>query len=89
VATGVAGNIKIYVFLEGMIDISGEKVRLEKEIAKVSKELAVVSRKLGNSDFKEKAAEVVIRKEEAKFGELKEKLTVLEAAIERFRSIRA
>jgi valyl-tRNA synthetase len=87
VATGVAGNINIYVSLEGVVDIAGEKARLEKEIAKITKELSAISRKLANTDFKQKAAEAVIKKEEAKFADLKEKLNVLEAAAEKLKTM--
>ena len=89
VATGVAGNVNIYVFLDGVVDIAGEKVRLEKEIAKLTKELSASANKLANTDFRKKAAEAIIKKEESKFAELKEKLNVLEAAAERFKSFTA
>ena len=66
-ATGVVGSMRIFVLLEGLINIAEEKARLEKEMAKLEKDLAIVSRKLANRDFLEKAAEAVIRKEEEKY----------------------
>jgi valyl-tRNA synthetase len=87
VATGIVGSIKIYVFLEGMVDIAAEKARLEKEMEKLSKDLVIVSRKLNNRDFMEKASEVVVRKEEAKFEELKEKNRNLEEALKKLQEI--
>lgn len=39
VATGVVGQARIYVPLAGIVDISEEKARLEKEMAKVGKDL--------------------------------------------------
>ncbi len=86
-ATGVAGLVNVYVLLEGVVDIAGEKARLDKEIAKLNKELTACGNKLANSDFKQKAAEAVIKKEEAKFAELKEKLSVLATAAEKFKSL--
>ncbi|PKN05877.1 MAG: valine--tRNA ligase, partial [Deltaproteobacteria bacterium HGW-Deltaproteobacteria-7] len=66
VATGVVGATKIFVPLSGIVDIAGEKARLEKELAKVSKDLEQSSRKLSNSDFRDKAAPEIIQKEEGK-----------------------
>lgn len=85
VATGVAGPVKVYVFLEGMIDFSVEKARLEKEIAKIGRDLQVVSRKLANRDFREKAAPEIVAKEESKFQTLREKNQVLEGALNRLK----
>jgi valyl-tRNA synthetase len=47
----------------------------------------VVSRKLANSDFMAKAAEAVIKKEELKYQELREKHHVLEAAIKKLEAL--
>ena len=89
VATAVAGPVRIYVFLAGVIDVAGEKGRLEKEIAKVEKDLAVVSRKLSNPDFLAKAAEAVVKKEQEKSRGLGEKRTALETALKRLAALAA
>ena len=86
-ATGVAGSVRVFVLMEGVIDIASEKARLEKRITKIDKELTIVSKKLGNRDFMEKAAEEVVKKEKAKFEELKEKQGVIEAALSRLAEI--
>jgi len=83
VATGVAGSVKVHVFLEVMIDFSVEKSRLEKEIAKIARDLQVVSRKLANRDFREKASSEIVEKEETKFQTLREKNQILERALNR------
>jgi valyl-tRNA synthetase len=88
VATAVAGAVKVFVYLEGTVDIEGEKARLEKDILKLTKEFNVVSRKLANSDFRTKAAEAVIRKEENKFQELSGKLNILGSALEKLKKIK-
>ena len=90
-ATGVVGLMRIFVLLEGTagINIAAEKARLEKEIAKVTGELALVSKKLANRDFLAKAAEVVVKKEEGKFRELRDKHVMLEAAIVKVREMEA
>ncbi|MDI6775682.1 MAG: valine--tRNA ligase [Syntrophales bacterium] len=86
-ATGVVGSMRIFVLLEGMADIAAEKARLEKEIAKVTRELTFVSKKLANRDFLTRAAETVVKKEEEKFRELRDKHVMLEAAIRKVREM--
>ena len=80
-ATGVIGAIRVFVLLEGVIDVAGEKARLGKELAKVEKDLAVVTRKLGNSDFLAKAAEAIVQKENEKHRELTDKKQMIEKAL--------
>jgi valyl-tRNA synthetase len=88
-ATAVAGEVRVYVFLAGVIDVAGEKGRLEKEIGKIEKDLAVVSRKLANPDFLAKAAEAVVTKEREKAREFGEKRAALEAALIRLATLAA
>jgi len=83
-ATGVVSDIRIFVLLEGLVDIAVEKVRLMKEMDRVSKDIAFVTKKLSNRDFLAKAAEAVVIKEEEKYRELKERHSVLEEALKKF-----
>ncbi|MFO7570298.1 MAG: valine--tRNA ligase [Smithellaceae bacterium] len=87
VATGVVGATRIFVPLAGIVDIAGEKTRLEKELAKVSKDLEHSSRKLANSDFRAKAAPEIITKEEDKLKESQEKFATLEGALKKLKEI--
>ncbi len=87
VATGVVGQTKIFVPLTGIVDISGEKTRLEKELAKVSKDLEQSSRKLANSDFRDKAAPEIIQKEEDKLKSFQDKYAALEGALKKLKEI--
>ncbi len=87
VATGVVGATKIFVPLVGIVDITGEKARLQKEITKIEKDLQQCSKKLANQDFLEKAAEAVIKKEEDKLKEFKERHAALEAALKKLQGI--
>jgi valyl-tRNA synthetase len=88
-ATAVAGPVRVYVFLAGVIDFAGEKARLEKEIGKIEKDLTVVSRKLANPDFLAKAAESVVAKEREKARGFGEKRAALEAALRRLATLAA
>ena len=87
VATGVVGSTRIFIPLAGIVDIAGEKTRLEKEIAKVEKDLNQCLKKLANRDFREKAAEAVIKKEEEKLKEFKERHAALENALKKLQGI--
>ncbi|MBN2282597.1 MAG: valine--tRNA ligase [Deltaproteobacteria bacterium] len=89
VAVDVVGSIRIFVFLEGLVDVAVELARQEKKQEKLAKEIAVVSRKLGNADFMEKALPEIIEKEQDKFEELKRKSDILETSIRRLREIEA
>jgi valyl-tRNA synthetase len=86
-ATGVVGSLRVYVLLEGVVDIVGEKMRLEKEIARADKDLMIISRKLANRDFLAKASKAVVEREEEKFREVKEKHDVLKTALKRLQEI--
>jgi Valyl-tRNA synthetase len=87
VATGVVGSTRIFVPLAGIVDTTGEKARLQKEITKIKKDLQQCSKKLANRDFLEKAAEAVIKKEEEKLKEFKERHAALEAALKKIQGI--
>ncbi|HQL01600.1 MAG TPA: valine--tRNA ligase, partial [Smithellaceae bacterium] len=87
VATAVVGSHRIFVPLEGIVDIAAEKSRLEKELAKISKDLEQSSRKLANRDFRHKAAPEVISKEEDKLKSFQEKYATLEGALKKLKEI--
>ena len=87
VATGVVGQVRIYVPLAGIVDISEEKARLEKEMAKVGKDLEQSARKLANHDFRAKAAPEVIAREEDKLKSFQDKFAALETALKKIKDI--
>lgn len=87
VATGVVGQARIYVPLVGIVDISEEKARLEKEMAKVGKDLEQSARKLANHDFRAKAAPEVIAREEDKLKSFQDKFAALETALKKLKDI--
>ncbi len=88
-ATGVVSGLKIFVLVDGIVDIAAEKTRLEKEIAKVLKDLSFSAKKLANRDFLAKAAEAVVKKEENKHKQLRERFGTLEAALKKFNQMAA
>ena len=80
-ATGVIKGAEVYVPLEGIIDLTQERDRLQKEIAKISKDIDVFSKKLSNKNFVDKAPKEVVEKDTAKLGEFKAKREKLEQSL--------
>jgi valyl-tRNA synthetase len=80
-ATGVIKGAEVYVPLEGVIDLSQERDRLMKEIAKISKDIEVFSKKLSNKNFVDKAPKDVVEKDTAKLEDFKVKREKLEQSL--------
>jgi valyl-tRNA synthetase len=68
---------EVYLPLEGLIDVEAEKIRLGKEIEKLTKEVAKCEAKLGNASFIERAPSDVVEQEKARLTEWKGKLSQL------------
>ena len=80
-AVSVARGITVIVPLEGLVDFSKGRERLQKEIARVDKDLAVMDKKLENPAFVEHAPAEVVQKDRERRAELVQKRSQLEAAI--------
>ncbi len=65
-ASAVIRDAEIFVPLEGLIDLEQERIRLEKEIARVAQLLEKTNKKLSNEDFLKRAPREIIEKEKAK-----------------------
>jgi valyl-tRNA synthetase len=75
----LAGTIEIYLPLAGMIDISKELERLDKEIAQAQQELGRLQGKLANQNFVTRAKPEVVEKEREKLVAIEERLGKLQA----------
>lgn len=84
-ATGVIKGAEVYVPLEGIIDLTQERDRLMKEIAKISEDIDIFSRKLSNKDFVDKAPKAVVEKDTAKLEEFRVKREKLEQSLKMLR----
>jgi valyl-tRNA synthetase len=76
-ASAVVDGEEIFVPLEGLIDVTVEKARLQKEIDRITALLKGIQSKLGNASFVEKAPKDVVEKEKEKldnFGQTLKKL---------------
>ena len=80
-ATGVIKGAEVYVPLEGVLDLTQERDRLMKEIAKTSKDIDIFSKKLSNKNFVDKAPKAVVEKDTAKLEEFKAKREKLEQSL--------
>jgi valyl-tRNA synthetase len=70
------GAMKVELDLSGTVDVVAERARLEKDLATAQKDLKTAEVKLGNEGFMAKAPAAVV-------GEIKERLAVTTADIER------
>ncbi len=65
-ASAVIREAEIFIPLEGLIDLEQERMRLEKEISRVTQLLEKTNRKLSNEDFLRRAPKEIIEKEKAR-----------------------
>ena len=86
-ATAIVDDSAIFVALEGVIDLSQETKRLEKEIGKLAKELTGISRKLNNEDFLSKAPAQVVAKVKEKHTAIIEKQQKLKINLDKIKKI--
>ncbi len=82
-ATTVQAGVEIIIPLEGLVDFAAERVRIEKEIAKVDKDIAMFTKKLSNERFIANAPEAVVAKDRAKLEAAQAKRATLEAGLGR------
>lgn len=68
-AASVVNGTEIYVPLEGLIDLSKERQRLQKEIDRLEKFQTGIEKKLSNPGFANNAPEAVIQKEKQKLSD--------------------
>lgn len=80
--TAVVTGAELYLPLSGLIDISQEIARLEKELDHLNKEVERVEKKLANEGFVAKAPAKVIEEERAKMADYADKRDKVLARIE-------
>ncbi|MDZ4654900.1 MAG: valine--tRNA ligase [Coriobacteriia bacterium] len=80
-AAFVAGDMEVFIPLEGLVDFALERQRVAKELEKAEGELKRVNGKLANEGFLAKAAAEVIEKERGKAAELADTVAKLTAQL--------
>jgi valyl-tRNA synthetase len=81
--TFVSGGTTAALSLAGIIDLTAERARLEKEIAVFESDIGHVNKKLGNPNFVSRAAPEVVDEQRAKLAEAEEGKVKLQAALAR------
>ena len=76
-ASVVAGDVTVYLPLEGMLDIQAECERLQKEKGNIEQQIEQTNNKLSNENFVNKAPEKVVQRERDKFTDLQASLTII------------
>jgi valyl-tRNA synthetase len=82
-ATALLGAMRILVPLAGLIDVSAERDRLGKQLAKTHDDLGKVRRKLENQSFVANAPADIVAKEQARIAELEQRAAQLDQQIAR------
>lgn len=85
--TFVSGVTTAALSLAGIIDLTAEKARLEKEIAAFDSDIAHFNKKLGNPNFVSRAAAEVVGEQRAKLAEAEAGKVRLQAALGRLSEI--
>ncbi|MET1415525.1 valine--tRNA ligase [Roseibium sp. HPY-6] len=83
----IVGEVTVCLPLAGVIDLSAEKARLQKEIGKLEAEISKTEKKLSNPKFVDKAPEEVVEGEREKVAESKVKLEKVQVAMNRLAEI--
>jgi valyl-tRNA synthetase len=82
-ATALLGSMRILVPLAGLIDVTAERDRLGKQLARTRDDLVKCRRKLENQSFVANAPEDVVAKEQARAADFEQRAAQLEQQIAR------
>jgi valyl-tRNA synthetase len=83
----VVDDVQVAVQLAGSIDVSAERLRIERDLKKTEKERAGVAGRLENPSFKERAPADVVEKATRDLAELDERVARLHGSLERLKSL--
>lgn len=82
-ATALVGSLELMIPLAGLIDVSQEVQRLEKEVLKLKKEGELLQNKHSNAAYLEKAPQDLVTKEKARIAELQHALSTLDLRLQK------
>jgi valyl-tRNA synthetase len=85
--TAVKDYLEVYVTLKGLIDISSELERLNKEKKKLEESILFLQKKLHNEEFLSRAPKHIVEKEKEKYNTLIQKQEKLLESIEKIQSL--
>ena len=78
----IVENLEVYVLLEGIVDFSKEKEKLEAQLVKLSADFAKFDKKLSNPGFLAKASPEIVEKDKAIHASLAESIEKTKTSIE-------
>jgi valyl-tRNA synthetase len=78
----VAGEMEVFLPLEGMVDLDAERERLEREIAALEGEIEHVQKLLGNKNFVEKAPDAIVQQHRDRQAAAESEMAVLQERLE-------
>jgi valyl-tRNA synthetase len=82
-AHAVARGLAIEVPLEGLIDVSAERLRLSKELDKVRREIDALDRKLSNASFVDRAPKEVVEENRRRLSHYQDQAVKLNEGLKR------
>ncbi len=82
-APAVVGDLRLFIPLEGLVDLGAERTRLDKEIKRIEVEIAKCQGKLGNDNFVANAPEDVVAQERQRLSDFSTQLGGLRQQRER------
>ncbi|HXH00670.1 MAG TPA: valine--tRNA ligase [Xanthomonadaceae bacterium] len=68
-AAGIVGTLRLFVPLEGLVDLDAERTRLDKELKRIDAELAKSTDKLASDTFVRNAPAAVVDQERTRLGD--------------------
>ncbi len=81
-AAAVAGEVEVFIPVDGLVDLSQERRRLEKQLGELERELEFLKGKLSNPSFLDRAPEEVVKKERDRLSELEARAGKLKSNLE-------
>ena len=79
-------EMEIFIPLEGVIDLSAQILRLEKDLKKTSKEWEKYNKKLNNPKFLNKAPDEIIAEVKFNEAEFRNKMETIKENLDRFKA---
>jgi len=80
-ATALVGTIKVFIPLEGLVDLDAEKKRMSSDIVQKRKSIEGLAARLNNADFTSKAPEEIIAKEKERLDLLNKEVNALTSVL--------
>jgi valyl-tRNA synthetase len=78
-ASRVVAEFEVFVSLEGLIDVAGEKKRIEKQLTEKTRHLQTAQAKLDNPSFRDRAPAEVVQQQRDLVADVQKQIAALQA----------